>query len=335
MCDKVNHLPVVSVIIPVFNAANFLKEAIDSITSQTYKNLDIIICYDQSSDESLSIIQQSMSEDPRIRLSSGINRGLVRSLNDGIKLASGKYIVRMDADDISVDTRIEKQVTFMEENQDIGVCGSWVEVLFEDGQKRTWKTPLEHEKIKPHLLFSVPFAHPSVIMRNYFGTAFPFYDEDFNTVEDYKLWCDLLLCTKFANYPEILLTYRYHESSLSKTADSDIDTRYESMYSVFITQLNSLGVENSHTENYCHFILTSNDRLSRTSLKPDFVVSYIYKLLRQNDKTLYFQGKNLKLFLLKKLLVYLVLQIKQKNIFNFIQILKLKNINIISKICLD
>ena len=335
MCDKANSSPVVSVIIPVFNAENFLEEAIASISSQTYQNLDIIICYDQSNDKSLFIIQQSMLKDPRIMISSGIERGLVRSLNDGIKIALGKYIVRMDADDISVDNRIEKQVEFMEENPDIGVCGSWVEVLFENGQKRAWKPPLSHEQIKPHLLFSVPFAHPSVIIRNNFGTEFPLYDEDYNAVEDYKLWCDLLPFTKFANYPEILLTYRYQENGLSKTADAELDTRYASMHSVFKNQLQALAVNNSESENYCHFILSSNDRLARASLKVDLVVSYIYKLIKQNDLSSYFHGKSLKFFLLKKLFVYLVFQFKQKKILNVMKILKFNNVNIIFKICLS
>lgn len=160
-----NTMPLISVVMPVYNAELYLDEAIQSITNQTYKKFEFIIINDGSTDKSLEIIKKYKDEYSRIVLISRENKGLVFSLNEGISKAKGKYIARMDADDISLSTRLEEQVAFMEENQEIGVCGSWVEVFGDNRKNTIWKMPKSNEELKTRLLFSVPVAHPSVMMR--------------------------------------------------------------------------------------------------------------------------------------------------------------------------
>ena len=121
--------PLISVILPAYNAERFLEEAIDSILAQTYKNFELIVLNDGSTDRTEEIILSY--NDPRIRyIKNESNLKLIKTLNKGIALARGKYIARMDADDISLPTRFEKEIEFMEIHPDIGVCSSKVIHLF-------------------------------------------------------------------------------------------------------------------------------------------------------------------------------------------------------------
>src|ERR1017187_7276972 len=119
-----NNSPYITVLMPVYNAAPFLREAIDSILNQTFKNFELLIINDGSTDNCEEIILTY--KDPRIRyIKNETNIKLISTLNKGIKLSKGKYIVRMDADDISFPDRIEKQVNYMETNPAIALCGTW------------------------------------------------------------------------------------------------------------------------------------------------------------------------------------------------------------------
>ena len=116
--------PLVSVVLSVYNAEKHIVEAIESILTQSYKNFEFIIIDDGSTDGSLEIIKSY--DDERIILISRENKGLIASLNEGIEQAKGKYIARMDADDISLSSRFEEQVTFMEMHEEVGICGTTI-----------------------------------------------------------------------------------------------------------------------------------------------------------------------------------------------------------------
>ena len=200
--------PMISVIMPVYNAQQYLKEAIDSILDQTFSDFEFIIFDDGSTDESLKIIQSY--KDPRIRLISGKgNRKLVPPLNDAIQMAKGKYLVRMDSDDISLPNRFEEQVAFMEKNPGIDVCGTFFRTI--GGRVNLSKVyPVLDLEIKLAMLFYCPFAHPTVMMRRSTMISKCFsYDERFLYAEDYDLWRRMAAsgCT-FYNIPEVLLRYR-------------------------------------------------------------------------------------------------------------------------------
>ncbi len=203
--------PAISVVMSVYNGEKYLKEAIDSILSQTYADFEFIIIDDGSTDKSLEII--SSYHDQRIVLvQNEINIGLTKSLNKGIRLAKGKYIARMDADDISLPLRFEKQVLFMQEHPDIDICGTWY-TTFEQ-HKYLQKLPLTHEQIKADLLFYTPIAHPTILMKKNIFKKYQ-YPENFLKAQDYALWIELIDKYKFSNLPESLLMYRTHLSQAS------------------------------------------------------------------------------------------------------------------------
>ncbi|HAS7841575.1 TPA: glycosyltransferase family 2 protein, partial [Vibrio cholerae] len=140
--------PKISVVMSVYNGEKYLGEAIDSILKQTFSDFEFIIINDGSTDKTLEIIKSYMKKDDRIVLVSRENKGLIVSLNEGLDLAKGQYIARMDADDISIKSRFEKQIEFLDSNPDIGVCGTWVEVFGENIKSKKWKMPTQDPDLK-------------------------------------------------------------------------------------------------------------------------------------------------------------------------------------------
>ena len=148
---------IVSVVMSVYNSEKYLPEAIESILNQTYTNFEFIIINDGSTDNSLRIIKEYANKDKRIIVISRENKGLIFSLNEGIEVSKGKYIIRMDADDISLPNRLKIQLDFMEKNKDIAICGTVAITFDENNNERVWKVYEDEKMIKAELLFSSPF----------------------------------------------------------------------------------------------------------------------------------------------------------------------------------
>lgn len=207
-------IPMISVVMPVYNAASFVAEAVDSILSQTYSDFEFIIIDDGSTDSSYQILQSYAAKDDRIKLyRNDINLKLPKTLNFGIAHAQGKYVARMDADDISLPERFAKQIEFMESHPDIGVCGSWFNEFSEIEEKAV--TPnITHEDIIVTMYFSNNcIAHPTVMMKaSIFQQQNILYNENhMGIAEDYALWNECLNNNiRFHNLPIILLRYRIH-----------------------------------------------------------------------------------------------------------------------------
>lgn len=202
----------VTVLMPVYNAERFLKEAIDSILQQTFPEFEFLIINDGSTDKSSDIIE-SYKDSRIIHVKLARNAGIVNALNSGIALAKGEYIVRMDSDDIALPGRILRQLEFMEKHQEVGVSGTWVEYI---GEKAgVIKTPHDHNEIVWGLLKGCVLFHPTVIIRSSLikgkGITYP---ADYPHAEDYALWLRLIKDTRFANMQEILLQYRFSGKSV-------------------------------------------------------------------------------------------------------------------------
>lgn len=211
----------VSVVMSVYNGEKYLNEAIDSILNQTFKNFEFIIINDASTDSSKSKILAF--SDARIRLiDNDINLGLTRSLNKGISLATGKYIARMDADDISEPERLITQVKFLEKNPDICFCGSWFWLL---GEKEVITIPENDAEIRANLLRKNQFAHPTMMFRREIFDAGIRYNESLLTSQDYELWTRLILQYKGANVPVPLLKYRMHCEQVTYNHKSMVSER--------------------------------------------------------------------------------------------------------------
>lgn len=205
----------VSVLMPVYNAESTLSVAIDSILNQTYSSIEFIIINDGSTDDSETIINKY--DDLRIKYyANKENRGLIYSLNKGIELASGKYIARMDADDISMPTRIECQVDYMERHPSVIICGTQIE-LFGCLKIRNRPNLKEtNEELKNRLFRRSCFAHPTVMFRrDVLLRSGIRYNSEYKHAEDYKMWIDCVNYGEFYNIQEVLLKYRISESQIS------------------------------------------------------------------------------------------------------------------------
>jgi len=195
---------------PVYNSEKYIREAIESILNQTFKDFEFIIIDDGSIDNSLKIIQSY--KDPRIFLiKHKTNKGLIYSLNEGVNKAKGNYIARMDADDISIKNRFSKQLNFLKINKDISILGSWVQVF---GDKNyIWKTPKSSSMIKARMIFESSIAHPSVMFKKeIFSQNQLSYEKKYINAEDFALWVKAAEKLKLSNFQEVLLKYRINNS---------------------------------------------------------------------------------------------------------------------------
>lgn len=208
-------MPKISVIMPVYNTEeSYLREAIESILNQTFADFEFLIINDGSTNNSQDVILSY--KDSRINyVINEKNLGLIKTLNKGFDLAKGEYIARMDSDDISLPKRFEKQVDFMDKNQNVHVVGTWYEWF---PKCKVQKPPTTDKDIKECLLVqSNSLAHPTVMLRkSVIDKLEARYDENYAYVEDYALWLSLVDKVDFANIDEILLKYRIHPNSVCK-----------------------------------------------------------------------------------------------------------------------
>lgn len=208
--------PVVSVVMPVYNGGQWLLKAIKSILNQTYRDFELIIVNDGSTDNTASIL--SSITDNRVRLITFTsNQGIVVALNKGIQESSGTYIVRMDADDIALPTRIERQIAFMESHPEVGVLGTQFKCI----GGRSYQLPLAHETICWHLLTANPFIHSSVCLRkSVLEKLDTVYQKQAAYCEDLDLWMRLCSQTKLANLPDKLQVFRKHYATHQRNRDA-------------------------------------------------------------------------------------------------------------------
>jgi glycosyltransferase involved in cell wall biosynthesis len=208
-------MPKVSVVMSVYNGEKYLRSSIESILRQTYSDLEFIIINDGSTDTGLDIINEYAKKDERIKLISRENIGLVYSLNEGIKKAQGEYIARMDADDIAMPVRLEKQLKYAQE-EGLAVCGAWAEGIDDLGNKiKDMDYPPDTEKIRRYTLLHNPFIHPSVIFRKDIFEKVGGYRQFFKHIEDYELWTRMVFKYRTGNIPEKLLQYRLHQDQIT------------------------------------------------------------------------------------------------------------------------
>lgn len=207
--------PTVTVLMSVFNGERFLRAAIESILAQTHGDFEFVIVDDGSTDASKDII--SSYRDSRIRpMHINRNLGLAASLNKGLAASTGQYVARMDADDISLPRRLAQQVDYMEKHSDIGICGSWIQVLHEQ-RCDVIRDPTDNETIHARLPFDSAVAHPSVIVnRALWDRAGLSYDTTFPCAQDYELWSRAARFVRLANIPEVLLLRRLHPDQVGQ-----------------------------------------------------------------------------------------------------------------------
>jgi len=206
--------PIISVVMAVYNSEKYIREAVDSILNQTFRNFEFIIINDGSTDKTQEILESY--NDPRIVLTHQKHMGLTKSLNKGIALAKGKYIARQDADDISLPDRLEKQIEFLELHKDISLIGTAAKIIDIRGfYLKTIKYPTDHSSLRIAIKHSNHFWHGSVMFRKQNFFELGGYQEILFTAQDYDLWLRFVEKFKVANLSDPLYKYRLNYLSLS------------------------------------------------------------------------------------------------------------------------
>lgn len=284
--------PLVSVVMPVYNGALYVGEAVESILNQSYSNFEFLIFNDGSTDQTCTIL--ASFSDPRIKIFNfENNQGYVDHLNQGILLAKGKYIARMDADDISLPTRLEEQVKFFEENPDYGVLGTSAKSL---GKSTAMIIrPREHQEILTHLLFYTTIIHPSVMYRAALLRKHQiYYSKKHELTEDYEIFLKLSKLTKLANLPGILMRYRIHSMNISKLY---FESQMQILYTLRI-------------EEHQHFLQRALSDWEKDFLseKLDFNLNelrkskaYLRELMNRNEATQRLPAKDFRSFLIHRI----------------------------------
>lgn len=214
--------PLVSVIIPVFNAGKYLRPAIDSILQQTLQDFELIIVDDCSQDGSL-VVARSYEADPRVRvLANAQNWGRSFTDNYGAEYARGKYIAKMDADDVALPHRLQAQVDFMEQNPTVGLTSSFMKCFGESDI--VYEYPVSADAVRSFLLFNMPVANPTAFFRRALLQEHGLrYDDTIKDTfgEDYEFIARVAQVVDIVNQPEILLRYR----TLPQTLKADVHAR--------------------------------------------------------------------------------------------------------------
>jgi glycosyltransferase involved in cell wall biosynthesis len=210
--------PLVSVILAVYNCEKYLGEAIASIQSQTYQNWELLIIDDASTDSSADIAAAYAQADPRIQfLRQPQNAGPMVCFNRGIDRAAGKYIARLDADDLMLPARLAKQVDYLEAHPDVGLLGTAFEMIDDQGDRiATCAVSTGTENLKTLLKTKNPILHPSIMMSADRLRAIGAYSEAYPYAEDYALCLDFAEVSKIENIDEVLTRYRILSSSVSR-----------------------------------------------------------------------------------------------------------------------
>lgn len=293
--------PKISIILPAYNAALYIGEAIESLLKQTFRDFELIIIDDGSQDETLEKIKSF--KDERIKLHKNeTNLGIIRSLNKGLKLAQGEYVARMDADDISLPKRLEIQYNFLEENKNIIGCGAYMKTF--GATKELWAGPHKPEEVKAALLFFNVLNHPTMLLRrSLFDNDSYLYSEDYPHAEDYELWTRISRKFLLSNIPKVLLRYRLHEKSVSSSHHQE---QSASFYKAVLGLLAELDLHPSEEEKRLHAMINFNDK-KISAEEAQVMLAWFEKIEKQNELKKIYEAQAL-----KNVIAYLIY-----NIFSF------------------
>lgn len=239
--DQNTNKPKVSIIMPVYNQAKYVKQAIESILQQTFSNFELIIINDGSTDRSVNIIDNF--HDLRIKIINQENKGLITTLNTGIVLSRAEYIARIDPDDIWSDlNKLNKQMEYLSKDPNCVVLGTWARIIDENDKEFSHiSCPEKDQGIRSKILTKNCFIHPSVVFNKEIALKAGGFDEQEKYVEDYGLWLRMGQFGKFANIPEFLMSYRIHRDGITQQKN-------------FIQSQNSLEIIKKHKKNYPNYI---------------------------------------------------------------------------------
>lgn len=309
--------PLVSVVMCNYNTKEeYLRSAIESVLRQTYEHFEFIIIDDASAGNDVEIIQSY--RDPRIiLLRNERNRHVAYSANRGLALAKGEYIARMDADDICLPFRLEKQVAYMQKHRDVDILCA--QAKFIGSRKGVFAPNLtQSDRMKTALFFGCPIVNPTVMFRASFIKGHNILYDESAMAEDYELWSRCIPAAKIREYPHVLLHYRVHATQISTAAHS---LQTESANRVREKMLGWLGIVPTRRESLVHYHFCTD------SLSPDVSLQelsdWARRLLQGNDKHRVFRQRYFTHEVIQHFFVAAVKHLLQKRITSG-QILRLR-----------
>jgi len=276
--------PKLSLLMCVYNAAEFLQQSIESILNQTFTDFELLIGEDGSTDNSFEII--SSYKDPRIRIfRNPQNKGIGYTCNKLIRESKGEYLGRHDSDDISVPTRFQRQMDFFEKHPEITLCGTNVTVFGDKKQKKFY--PLKDAEIRAYMILNDPFCTSTVIFKK---PATPVYfNESLVVSEDYAFFFELSKCSKMANLPDHLLNYRWHPNNITQLRKDILADSANQVRATIISQ--SLDYQLEKNENRVMNLISDRRPISLADLK--MLEALFLKLINKNREIKYYDQRSL------------------------------------------
>ena len=275
----------VSIIMPVYNTKEeHLRSAIESVLNQTFKDFELIIVDDASTNNAVDIIK--FYQDERIKLLClEKNSGQAIAANEAWKISQGEYIARLDSDDIALPSRLKKQVSFLDENSDIALVGSFIEYF--DGSSRVISYPTESDEIKIAMLRENVIAQPSVMFRKKDFKAMR-YDDEYRNSEDYELWTrGLASGLKMANIPQVLVKYRIHKAQAGSK-----HTKVQVENAVKARKKYIRAFDPSLSEREVEILINlTNKQKNFSMISADETQKLLKKLVKTNVKTKFFNTR--------------------------------------------
>lgn len=292
--------PLVTVLMPVYNAEKYLDEALCSILDQTFTAFELLIINDGSSDHTEDIIKKHTDE--RITyVKNSENQGIVKSLNIGINLSKGKYIARMDADDIAKPTRLQQQVDFMLANPEYKLCGSQA-IAIDENSKAQFQinTECTYDDIKVQMLFKNRFIHPSVIFDKQIAKGI-LYAIDYQYAEDYYLFSQITLNYKVANLTDHLLNYRLHSENITSKKKTEIRHSEKKVIRYNLNQLFCEVISEETISTHHHFLTQDFENLIYKDVE-----SHLSKIKISNERNQLYNNDVLTTELQRQLYLFLL-----------------------------
>jgi len=295
------NFPIVSVVMPAFNSEKFIAEAIGSMLNQTFTEFELIIIDDGSTDKTFEIAK-SYHDKRIILLRHNRNSGNYPARNFGMEKSKGRYICVMDSDDIAVPNRIERQYTFMESNEKVGICGGYTEII---GSSQKLTPATDYDELKVWLLSNIIFKHPTIFIRKCLLQKYKLnYNTSFRYASDYDF---LVRCAEFfpiTNIPEVVLWHRKHPDQISQ---ANAKEQHKIVNIIQLKQLNYFKISPSEQEKITHLKLMNRARISDKK-EFEILLDWSNKLLRQNFESNYFNNDHLSIFLKRMLKNILILR---------------------------
>ena len=304
-------MPSVSILMPVYNAEPYLSEAIQSMLNQTYADFELIILDDCSTDRSAEVVQ-TFSDARIVYHRNEVNSGLANNLNTGLKLATGKYIARMDGDDISLPHRLQTQVDFLESHPDIDLCSCAMQMFGADNQ--LWIRDRDPEQVKITMMFYSAVLHASsVFRRDVFEKNNLYYKQETFPAEDYDLWARAAFFCRMVNLPDVMYLYRMHRTQVTSTDPRSAEKCREIQIRYLSKALPVLS-EKEIVDFVDGFIAYKISKIAEIKV----VKNHYLKIVKANASVLFFDQKLLNVRLNKYF---------QQQVFTFLQHFRIKKIN--------